>query len=277
MFLKNHNKPALILKDHVIDYELLINKVHAFSTLLPSQNLSKVAIFSENRFEWVYAFYSVWKKKAIAVPIDFMSSAEDVSFILNDCKPEVIFYSNGTKEACDKALALLNHKIEKINLDEITIEETITKDTFPDPDPNETAVIIYTSGTTGSPKGVMLSYDNLMVNIEAVTSDVQIYKSEDRVMILLPLHHIFPLVGTMVAPLSVGGTVVFSPSMASEDIMATLQHGITIIIGVPRLYNLIRKGIRDKINKSGVAKLLFKIAEKKNSLTFSRKLFGSVQ
>jgi long-chain acyl-CoA synthetase len=65
--------------------------------------------------------------------------------------------------------------------------------------------------------------------------------------------------------------------MASEDIMATLQHSITIIIGVPRLYNLIRKGIKDKINKSGVAKLLFKIAEKKNSLSFSRKLFGSVQ
>ncbi len=81
----------------------------------------------------------------------------------------------------------------------------------------------------------MLSYDNLLVNIEAVTTDVEIYKSEDFVMILLPLHHIFPLVGTMVAPLSVGGTVVFSPSMASEDIMATLQHGITIIIGVPQI------------------------------------------
>ena len=76
---------------------------------------------------------------------------------------------------------------------------------FPEPNPNDTAVIIYTSGTTGSPKGVMLSYDNLLVNIEAVTTDVEIYKSEDRVMILLPLHHIFPLVGTMVAPLSVGG------------------------------------------------------------------------
>ena len=216
-------------------------------------------------------------KKAVAVPIDFMSSAEDVSFILNDCKPEIIFYSNGTKEVCDKAIALLNHKIEKINLDEIKIEESKVDATFPDPSPNETAVIIYTSGTTGSPKGVMLSYDNLLVNIEAVTNDVNIYKEEDKVMVLLPLHHIFPLMGTMVIPLSVGGTIVFSPSMASEDIMATLQHGITIIIGVPRLYNLIRKGIRDKINKSVIAKLLFRIAEKKNSLTFSRKIFGSVQ
>ena len=90
----------MILKNQEIDYAQVINKVNAFSTLLPNSKLSKVAIFSENRFEWVYAFYSVWMKKAVAVPIDFMSSAEDVAFILNDCKPEVIFYSNGTKEVC---------------------------------------------------------------------------------------------------------------------------------------------------------------------------------
>ena len=267
----------MIFKDQKIDYNQLIKKVNSFSTLLPSDNLSKVAIFSENRFEWVYAFYSVWIKKAVAVPIDFMSSAEDVAFILNDCKPEVIFYSNTTKDVCEKAIEQLNHKIEKINLDEIKLEESNVNASFPETNPNETAVIIYTSGTTGSPKGVMLSYDNLLVNIEAVSTDVNIYTSNDSVMILLPLHHIFPLMGTLVIPLSVGATVVFSPSMASEDIMATLQHGITIIIGVPRLYNLIRKGIRDKINKSGIAKFLFKIAEKKNSLSFSRKIFGSVQ
>lgn len=277
MFLRDYNKTAMILKDQEIDYKQLLKKINSFSTLLPSENLSKVAIFSENRFEWVYAFYSTWMKKAVAVPIDFMSSAEDVSFILNDCKPEVIFFTNTTKEVCEKSLQNLNHKIEKINLDEIKIDNTDINNSLPSPDPNGTAVIIYTSGTTGSPKGVMLSYDNLLVNIEAVTTDVEIFKKEDRVMILLPLHHIFPLVGTMVAPLSVGGTVVFSPSMASEDIMATLQHGITIIIGVPRLYNLIRKGIKDKINKSGIAKFLFKLAEKKNSLSFSRKVFGSVQ
>lgn len=277
MFLNDFKKTALILNDQKIEYAELINKVNSFSTLLPQIKLNKVAIFSENRFEWVYTFYAIWLNKAVAVPIDYMSSAEDVSFILNDCKPEIIFYSNGTKEVCEKALTQLNHKIEKINLDEIQIIDADNNSTFLDPDPNETAVIIYTSGTTGSPKGVMLSYDNLLVNIEAVTTDVEIYKKEDKVMVLLPLHHIFPLMGTMIIPLSVGGTIVFSPSMASEDIMATLQHGVTIIIGVPRLYNLIRKGIKDKINKSGIAKLLFKIAQRKNSISFSRKIFGSVQ
>ncbi len=277
MFLKDHNKIAMILKDQKIDYKQLIKNVNSYSSLLSSENLSKVAIFSENRFEWVYSFYAILLKKTVAVPIDYLSSSEDVAFVLNDCKPEVIFYSDGTKEVCEKAIAQLNHKIEKINLDEIKIAESKINASFPEPNPNETTVIIYTSGTTGSPKGVMLSYDNLLVNIEAVTTDVNVYTSDDLVMVLLPLHHIFPLMGTLIIPLSVGGTIVFSPSLASEDIMATLQQGITIIIGVPRLYNLIRKGIRDKIDKSAVAKLLFKIAAKKNSLNFSRKIFGSVQ
>lgn len=277
MFLKDHNKTAMILKDQKVEYRELISKVNFYSALLPKNALTKVAIFSENRFEWVYAFYSVWMKRAVAVPVDFMSSSDDVAFILNDCKPEVIYYSNGTKEVLEKAVEQLDYQIQKINLDEVKIESSNNVIPSPEPDPNQTAVIIYTSGTTGSPKGVMLSYDNLLVNIEAVTNDVNIYTSEDRLMVLLPLHHIFPLMGTMIIPLSVGGTIVFSPSMASEDIMATLQQGITIIIGVPRLYNLIRKGIRDKIDKSGIAKLLFKIAQKKNSLAFSRKIFGSVQ
>jgi len=277
LFLKDHNKTAMIYKDQKVDYNELIKKINSYSALLPDKNLTKAAIFSENRFEWVYAFYSAWMKKAVAVPIDFMSSSDDVAFILNDCRPEVIFYSDGTKEVLEKSISELNYEIEKINLDDIRINEVISFSNLPEPDPNDTAVIIYTSGTTGSPKGVMLSYDNLLANIEAVTTDVNIYRSDDRLLVLLPLHHIFPLMGTMIIPLGVGGTIIFSPSMSSEDIMATLQQGITIIIGVPRLYNLIRKGIRDKIDKSGIAKLLFKIAQKKNSLAFSRKIFGSVQ
>ncbi|HMN18852.1 MAG TPA: AMP-binding protein [Ignavibacteriaceae bacterium] len=277
MFLKDHNKTAMIYKDQKVDYNELIKKINSYSALLPDKNLTKAAILSENRFEWVYAFYSAWMKKAVAVPIDFMSSSDDVAFILNDCRPEVIFYSDGTKEVLEKSISELNYEIEKINLDDIRINEVISFSNLPEPDPNDTAVIIYTSGTTGSPKGVMLSYDNLLANIEAVTTDVNIYGSDDRLLVLLPLHHIFPLMGTMIIPLGVGGTIIFSPSMSSEDIMATLQQGITIIIGVPRLYNLIRKGIRDKIDKSGIAKLLFKIAQKKNSLAFSRKIFGSVQ
>ena len=276
MFLSNHNKTAMILKDQKLSYKQLLSNVASFSTLI-NDRATKVAIFFENRFEWVYAFYSAWLKNATVVPIDFMSSAEDVNFILNDCKPEVIIFSNHTAEVCNKACNGLSYQIDKLNVDDISLIEFSGEVVFPKPDISKTAVIIYTSGTTGSPKGVMLSFDNLLVNIEAVTEDVVVYEPSDRVLVLLPLHHIFPLVGTVVAPLKIGATIVFSPSMAADDLMATLQnHQITMIISVPRFYSIIRKGIKEKIEKNKVAKFLFRIAEKKNSLSFSRKVFKSV-
>jgi len=276
MFLSNHNKTAMILKDQKLSYKQLLGNVASFSNLI-NDRATKVAIFFENRFEWVYAFYSAWLKNATVVPIDFMSSAEDVNFILNDCKPEIIIFSNQTAEVCNKACSGLSYQIDKLNVDDISLIEFSGEVVFPKPDIDKTAVIIYTSGTTGSPKGVMLSFDNLLVNIEAVTEDVVVYEPSDRVLVLLPLHHIFPLVGTVVAPLKIGATIVFSPSMAADDLMATLQnHQITMIISVPRFYSIIRKGIKEKIEKNKVAKFLFRIAEKKNSLSFSRKVFKSV-
>lgn len=266
----------MILKDQKLSYKQLLSNVASFSTLIDDR-ATKVAIFFENRFEWVYAFYSAWFKNATVVPIDFMSSAEDVNFILNDCKPEVIIYSNQTAEICNKACSGLSYQIDNLNVDDILLKEFSGEVVFPKPDIDKTAVIIYTSGTTGSPKGVMLSFDNLLVNIEAVTEDVVVYEPSDRVLVLLPLHHIFPLVGTIVAPLKIGATIVFSPSMAADDLMATLQnHQITMIISVPRFYSIIRKGIKEKIDKNKIANWLFRIAEKKNSLTFSRKVLKSV-
>ena len=277
MFIKPSEKTALIWKDENISYNEVLKNISSYSSLLTLNNFSKVAILSENRPEWIYAFYAGWKKNACIVPIDYMSSVEDVAFILNDCKPEYVFYSDTTKDNIQKVVSKISYEPFLINVDEIKTPEANEDFSFPERDLNDTAVIIYTSGTTGSPKGVMLSFDNLLVNIEAVSLDVEIYKPEDKVLILLPLHHIFPLAGTVVITLSVGATGVFSPSMSSEDLIATLQkHKISIIIGVPRLYNLIRKGIRDKIDKSAVAKLLFKVAQKKNSLSFSRKIFKKV-
>ncbi len=276
--ITNRNKTALVWKDTTYSYNKLLTNVYAYAEQYAG-NVSKVAIFSENRPEWVFAFYSIWKNNSIAVPIDYLSTSDEVAYILNDCKPEVVFYSNGTKNVIESAINKLSYTPKAICLDEQQIvEETEEVEALTEPDRLKTAVIIYTSGTTGSPKGVMLSYQNIHANIKGVTEEVNIYNEAQRTMILLPLHHIFPLVGTMVAPLFTGGTVAFSPSLASDDIMATLQNNkITIIIGVPRFYDQIVKGIKDKINKKGIAKLLFKLCAKVDSKKLSHKIFAEVQ
>ncbi len=77
----------------------------------------------------------------------------------------------------------------------------------------------------------------------------------------------------MIIPLSLGAEIAISPSLKTDDILKTLQdNNITIIIGVPpRLFSAIHKGIKTKIEKSAVASMLFKLAGKLQSKSFSKK------
>jgi len=278
MFLKSSEKTAIIYKDEVISYNLLLKTVSQYSTLFDEAKTQKIAIYLENRPEWVYSFYSGMMTQSILVPIDFMLPPDDVAYILNDCKPEVIFYSNETETRVNETILQVNHPIIKINVDNINLAEINceTRELAPYSD-DDVFSIIYTSGTTGKPKGVMLTFANIESNIYGTTKYVEIYKERSRTLVLLPLHHILPLGGTVIMPLYVGGTIVFSPSLLSEDVIATLQnHKINIIVSVPRFFALIRKGIREKIDSNKIASLLFKIAEKKKSRSFSRKIFKKV-
>ena len=279
MFLQQGEKTAIVNSGKTIAYNTLGKKVQLYSSLYNSAETNKVGIFSENRLGWIYSFYSAWNNNSIVVPVDFMCTVNEVAYILNDCRPEVIFVSQEKSSDLDEALKQVDYSPKVILIDSYEEENVERYTEFPVINPNkqDTAVIIYTSGTTGSPKGVMLSFNNLLVNIDAVSIDVKIYSSNDRVLLLLPLHHIFPLLGTMVMPLFMGATIAMSPSMASEDIIETLQKNkVTLLIGVPRLFTAIRKGIKDKINKSKVASALFTIAEKLHSKSFSRFIFGAV-
>ncbi len=277
LFLKEHDKTALVWQDRKIHYSELLKFVNHYSTLFNPDAGSRVIIFSENSLEWVFAFYAIWKNNCVPVPVDCMVTVEELLYIVNDCAPEMIFCSKEKEPVLRKTMEKVDRDIQITVLDDIKADNARTA-IFPDMKDDDTAVIIYTSGTTGSPKGVMLTFGNLLSNIRSVSEDIEIYHPEDKLLVLLPLHHILPLNGTMIMPLYMGACSVFSPTIASEDIMKTLQdNGVTIVVGVPRLFTAIRQGIKIKINSSPVAKLLFKIAKTVNSLRFSRIVFKQVQ
>ncbi len=278
--IKNLDKKiAITFGESKITYTELRTDIKLFSEYYDLNPGEHVVIFAENRPEWVYAFYSVWYKKGIAIPVDNLATAEETAYILKDSEPKFIFSSHLRREIITKAIAIAGISTTLLLLDEINTDEKETAEPaiFNEPDLEETAVIIYTSGTTGNPKGVMLSFKNIITNIRAVSEHIPIYKPESVILMLLPVHHVLPLAGTVIIPLYIGATIAISPSMQSADLMATLQNNaVTIVIGVPRLYTAIRKGIMDKIKASVIARMLFSIARKVNSMKFSRKIFSSV-
>lgn len=276
--LTNKAGTALIFKDEHYSFADILKYAGAYSNTIKDYHPDKVMIFSENRPEWVFAFYGSWDQNATVVPADPMSTASEISYIANDSKPEVIFYSKEKEEVMKEALKDITYQPKLFLLDDLGhIQVEDAPEEIVPRNKEHVALIIYTSGTTGSPKGVMLTYKNLYANMRSVSHDIPIYKPGERVMILLPLHHIFPLLGSLIVVMYAGATSVMAPAMTNEHIIGTLQkHKVSIIIGVPRLYSMIRKGIMDKLKMNKVAYRLFKVAQKLGSRKFSKAVFGTI-
>ena len=280
------NKIAIIAGEHNVTYSELLQRVAQFARKTPKGKQTKTIVFSENREGWAYAFFSIWLNEGIAVPVDASSTASDVAYILNDCQPDAVWVSRdkeatlkeAIKEANVETKVFLIDDFERLSLQDEPLCSILPWAALAEPDNDDTALIIYTSGTTGSPKGVMLSYSALKANVHSVSYDVPIYTDKRRVLVLLPLHHVLPLMGSLIAPLYMGGGMAISPSLSGPDIMDTLQRGkVGIMIGVPRLWQTLYVGIKKKIDESPAARLLFKLCSVVKSRTLSRLVFSSVR
>ncbi|MCE1198437.1 MAG: AMP-binding protein [Marinilabiliales bacterium] len=270
-------KKAILSTQGDFTYHQLLQCQQQYAGYFSEKSYSRVAIYSENRVEWFFAFYAALQNRCIAIPIDFMASAEDVAYILDDCQPDLLFISQGMAEAYDKVCVKSQHRPEILVFDELPPTCSGEESAWQGPaDKEEVAVIIYTSGTTGSPKGVMLTYTNLLANMNAVI-DADIFKAESQVLVLLPLHHIFPLAGSLLLPIYVGANAVICPSMQSSDLMKTLsENQISVFLGVPRLYELIYRGLMSKINKSFLARTFLKMVYLTKSRKLGKTLFKKV-
>ena len=81
--LTDHRKVALILPDQTLSYAQLLTRAAGYGGLIPAET-ERVLIFSENRAEWLYAFYAAWGSGCTVVPVDYQATAEEVAFILRD-------------------------------------------------------------------------------------------------------------------------------------------------------------------------------------------------
>ncbi len=267
--IKISEKARLVYKGKKIDYKKIKDRIDFFSKFIKEN--SKVCIISKNRPEWIYTFFATWKKGGINIPIDFMSSSDEINYILKDSKPNFIFTSLENLKEVKKALENLDYSPE------IIVFENMKEGNFGNKEVekniNDTAVILYTSGTTGNPKGVMLSYENLLSNIEGL-DDRKIATSEDSTIAILPFHHSYPLMVSMLYPLYIGAKIAFIESLSSNEILNLMKkEKISVLIGIPRLYELFHRKIFEKINKSLIIKILFKTLKIINNQKISKVVF----
>lgn len=275
-FVKDYNKTAIIYDGKEISYKEAIVKSKIFSQEFPIENEDKVIIFMENRPELLYSFLGTWDKLGTCVCLDASLSGEELVYYINDSDSKYIYTSKGNLPKVQKALEISGKTLGIAVVDEIEDKEFDGELVINAPAPENVALMLYTSGTTGNPKGVMLKFDNILINIEGLDK-YNMFVQEDIVLALLPMHHIFPLLGSGVIPLAKGATIVFLKEMSSQAMVDAFQkYKVTMMIGVPRLWEMLHQKIMEKINASKVIKGIFKLAEKIDNISFSKKIFKKV-
>lgn len=276
--LEPRAEPSLAWEDEQLSYTEMLRRVRAWKSQVQVAG-GPVVVFGENGPAWVLAAYAIWAAGSVLVPVDHMSTAEELAYVLDDCTPALVLCTRHLLSTVERSLEIARHKPEVLTLEDLEARPRLPSAPTPEAltvDESALAAIVYTSGTTGTPKGVMLSFGNLLANVRPVAR-AGYFTPDARVLLLLPLHHVLPLAGSLVAPLFVGAKVVFATSLAGDTLVSVLQrHSITTIIGVPRFYDLLHRALRERIATSPIARGLFAVARRLRSPAFSRLVFGSV-
>ena len=276
------NKVALYYKDIAVTYKEFILNTKKIKQFTKIKEFTNNMIYMENRPELLYSFFAIWDSRATCVCIDASSTAEELTYYIDNSDVVKIFTTKMQVEKVKEALNILNKQIEiivvdEINLSEIKIDENSQESlVINSPEKEDTALILYTSGTTGKPKGVMLTFDNIWANVGSL--DVyKMYEENDVFLALLPMHHILPLLGTGIMPLLYSATIVFLEDISSVALIdAMKKYKVTMMIGVPKLWEVMHKKIMDTINSKVITRFIFKLAKKVNSLSFSKLIFKKV-
>ncbi len=279
--IKDFHKTAIVMPTHEVSYDEMLRRIRMFADVTLAEHGDRVLIFAENREAWIYAFFAAWTRRCIAVPVDASNTVDDMAYILGDCQPTVVWTSVKRADTLREAISALPEDVERPRVMVMDVYErrelTDQQQARIEYDPDDTAVIIYTSGTTGDPKGVMLSHASLIANQTAVSRDVPIFTPDRRTLILLPLHHVLPLQGTLIMPIVIGAGVAMCPSLSGPEIMATLQKGrVAIFLGVPRLWQTLFGGIKKKLDSNFVTRFLFWMCRQADNAALSRVVFGKV-
>ena len=230
----------------------------------------KVAIVSQNRTEWNFADLGIQQIGAISVPLYPNSTVDDYRFILKDSEVKIVFVSNQEILAKVQEAISDNPAIQAIyTFDKIEGQKHWTeirdkgngrqlsdielfKNTV---SPTDLLTLIYTSGTTGTPKGVMLTHNNIVSNVKACKPLMPV-GPEDRALSFLPLSHVYERMLNYLYT-SVGVSIYYAESL--ETISDNLKEiKPQIFVTVPRLLEKVYDKIVTKGGDlKGIKKMLF--------------------
>jgi long-chain acyl-CoA synthetase len=243
-----------------LNYQEAMAKIKAVARYLHGKGIRKgdaIAVTGKNSPEWAVAYLGVLFAGAIVVPIDYQLKNEETDLLLRTSKAKILFVDEEKYKRYDE-----NKNAESIALREvISLKKNVGAYIY-DLDGEEAdieravetdiAAILFTSGTTGVPKGVILSHQNLTSDCFLAQGYLELYPT-DVFYALLPIHHAYTMLAVFIETISTGAELVFGKKMVTQVILKDLKQAkITMLLGVPMLFNKVIAGILRGLKAKGV-------------------------
>ncbi len=205
-------------------------------------------VVAPNGPAWMEVLLGTWLLGAILVPVDAASSEDRVRRFAKETSPKVLFVSRN--------LRLADVGFETYFLDELEEVASTQSPRTPDAvlEPSTPAVIVFTSGTTADPKGVVLTHDNILSNIDGILE--RIHVGEDwRFLSVLPLSHMYEMSASL-ASLSCGAGIFYVPRVTPRAIVEALNdYEINTILAIPQLLTIMLERIDHAVEEQGKTKI----------------------
>lgn len=226
----------------------------------------RIALLSENRVEWVTAYFGILCAGAIAVPLDSLMEPSEIVAILHAARAKMLLttrkFEVALRAAAPNAVAelpvfLLEAEAGAASLAHLA-QHPVDRP-LPAAAPDSVAVIIFTSGTTGYSKGVVLMHSNLTSDVMAFVQ-TGLISPDDNFHLILPLHHTYSSTVNMLGALAVGARATFGTSYKSRDIVDDIRIGkVTLLVGVPQIFENMMNGMLRAVSEAPrVKRMLFR-------------------
>ena len=237
-----------------MSYRNLHDEVRAIDAALRARGYRKgdvIAIFAGNSIEFVLAFQAILRMGGVVTTINPMNLVDELERQVRHAGACCLFTASALLENARPAADACGLR-EVFVLDATEGDEAFAKlRQTPDDKPpaavepaRDLAVLPYSSGTTGPSKGVMLTHHNLVAhNVQVLGArNASAPGTDDRMLLVLPLFHIFAMTVIMNLGLSRGATLVILPRFEPELFLKTVQeHRITRCYLVPPIINFLAK------------------------------------
>ena len=264
------DKPDVFREEKFNEY---LDNIEALGTALIDIGLKdkRIAVISENRYEWTLGYLATVTGVGIVVPLDKSLPEIEIENSIKRSEVEAIFYSKKYDEIMDKVRkqndTKLKHFIsmdnEKTDNGVYSIKELISKGKellkqgnkeYLDAkiDNENMSIMLFTSGTTSMSKAVMLSHKNICTNLYDIMSTFDVNK-EDTILSFLPLHHVFECTVGFLYPVAVGACITYCEGIRhiAENIK---EYRVSVMISVPLLFENMYQKLWKTIEKQGKTK-----------------------